>query len=163
MLNETKKEVDLLDLKNIVESKHKIMGLDLGKKRIGVSISTSNISGALPLRTIQYSGINDLVDELSEIIKTHNVKAMVIGLPINMDGSEGKSSQSIRDKSNKILSFFKLPYCFWDERLSTAAVDRFYETSSKTRQKRINQKKDIDNLASAFILEGALEYIKRNS
>ena len=163
MLNETKKEVDLLDLKNIVESKHKIMGLDLGKKRIGVSISTSDISWALPLRTIQYSGINDLVDELSEIIKTHNVKAMVIGLPINMDGSEGKSSQSIRDKSNKILSFFKLPYCFWDERLSTAAVDRFYETSSKTRQKRINQKKDIDNLASAFILEGALEYIKRNS
>jgi len=87
---------------------------------------------------------------------------MVIGLPINMDGSEGKGSQSIRDKSNKILSFFELPYCFWDERLSTVAAARFYETPPKTRQKRINQKKDIDNLASAFILEGALEYIKRN-
>ena len=60
---------------------------------------------------------------------------MVIGLPINMDGSEGKSSQSIRDKSNKILSFFEMPYSFWDERLSTAAVARFYESPSKTRQK----------------------------
>ena len=162
MLNETKKEVDLLVLKNIVESKHKILGLDLGKKRIGVSISTSDMSGALPLRTIQYSGIKDLVEELSEIIKTHDIKAMVIGLPINMDGSEGKSSQSIRDKANKLLSFFEMPYSFWDERLSTSAAARFYEVPSKTRQKKKNQKKDIDNLASAFILEGALEYIKRN-
>ena len=162
MLNETKKEVDLLELKNIVESKHKIIGLDLGKKRIGVSISTSDMDGALPLRTIQYSNIKDLVEELSTIIKTHDIKAMVIGLPVNMDGSEGKSSQSIRDKSNKILSFFELSYSFWDERLSTAAVARVYETPSKTRQKKRNQKKDIDNLASAFILEGALEYIKRN-
>ena len=162
MLNETKKEVDLLELKNIVESKHKIIGLDLGKKRIGVSISTSNMDGALPLRTIQYSNIKDLIEELSAIIKTHDIKAMVIGLPINMDGSAGKSSQSIRDKSNKILSFFEMRDSFWDERLSTAAVARFYESPSKTRQKKKNQKKDIDNLASAFILEGALEYIKRN-
>ena len=162
MLNETKKDVDLLDLKNIVESKHKIIGLDLGKKRIGVSISTSEMDGALPLRTIQYSNIKDLIEELSVIIKTHDIKAMVIGLPINMDGSEGKSSQSIRDKSNKILSFFEMPYSFWDERLSTTAVARFYEVPLKSRQKRMNQKKDIDNLASAFILEGALEYIKRN-
>ena len=162
MLIETKKEVDLLELKNIVETKHKIIGLDLGKKRIGVSISTSGMDGALPLRTIKYSNIKDLVEELSAIIKTHDIKAMVIGLPINMDGSEGKSSQSIRDKSNKILSSFEMPYSFWDERLSTAAVARFYEAPSKTRQKKRNQKKDIDNLASAFILEGALEYIKRN-
>ena len=162
MLNETKKEVDLLELKNIVESKHKILGLDLGKKRIGVSISTSDMGGALPLRTIQYSNIEGLVEELLVIIKTHNIKAMIIGLPINMDGSEGKSSQSIRDKSNKILSFFDMPYSFWDERLSTTAVARFYEVPLKSRQKRMNQKKDIDNLASAFILEGALEYIKRN-
>ena len=162
MLKETKKEVDLLEFKNIVERKHKIIGLDLGEKRIGVSISTSDMNGALPLRTIQYSGIKDLVDELSEIINIHDVKAVIIGLPINMDGSEGKSSQSIRDKSKKILSFFELTYSFWDERLSTAAVARFYEAPSKTRQKKGNQKKDIDNLASAFILEGALEYIKRN-
>ena len=162
MLIETKKEVDLLELKNIVESKHKIIGLDLGKKRIGVSISTSDMDGALPLRTIKYLSLKSLVGELSVIVKDHNVGAMIIGLPINMDGSEGKSSQSIRDKSKEILSFFELPYSFWDERLSTAAVARFYEAPTKTRKKKINQKKDIDNLASAFILEGALEYIKRN-
>ena len=162
MLIETKKEVDLLELKNIVESKHKIIGLDLGKKRIGVSISTSDMDGALPLRTIKYLSLKSLVGELSVIVKDHNVGAMIIGLPINMDGSEGKSSQPIRDKSKEILSFFELPYSFWDERLSTAAVARFYEAPTKTRKKKINQKKDIDNLASAFILEGALEYIKRN-
>ena len=162
MLIETKKEVDLIELKNIVKSKRKIIGLDLGKKRTGVSISTSEMDGALPLRTIQYLSIKDLVEELSEIIKIHNVKAVIIGLPRNMDGSEGKSSQSIRDKSKKILSFFELPYSFWDERLSTVAVSRFYDTTSKSRKKRKNKKKDIDNLASAFILEGALEYIKSN-
>ena len=162
MLIETKKELDLLELKNFVESKHKIAGLDLGKKRIGVSISTSDMNGALPLRTIKYSSIKALVEELLEIIKAHDVKAIIIGLPINMDGTEGKSSQSIRDKSSKILSFIEVPYSFWDERLSTSAAARFYDTSSKTRQKRNYEKKDIDNLASAFILEGALKYIKRN-
>ena len=68
------------------------------------------MDGALPLRTIKYISLKSLVEELSLIIKDHNVGAMIIGLPINMDGSEGKSSQSIRDKSKEILSFFELPY-----------------------------------------------------
>ena len=99
MTNETKKEVDIAEFKSLVEIYHKILGLDIGSKRIGVGISTSDMTGALPLRTIKYSNMEDFLKELNELVKLHDVKALIIGLPLNMDGSEGKSAQSIRDKS----------------------------------------------------------------
>ena len=102
MTNETKKEVDIADFKSLVESNHKILGLDIGSKRIGVAISTSDMTGALPLRTIKYSNMKGFLKEINEIVKLHEVKALIIGLPLNMDGSEGKSAQSIRDKSRAI-------------------------------------------------------------
>ena len=161
MTNETKKEVDIAEFKSLVESYHKILGLDIGSKRIGVAISTSDMTGALPLRTIKYSNMKDFLKELNELVKLHEVKALIIGLPLNMDGTEGKSAQSVRDKSRAINLSLNIPYSFWDERLSTVAVDRLYIDNSKSRKKAHNEKKEIDSLASAFILEGALNYIKR--
>ena len=161
MTNETKKEVDITEFKSLVESNHKILGLDIGSKRIGVAISTSDMTGALPLRTIIYSNMKDFLKEINEIVRLHEVKALIIGLPLNMDGSEGKSAQSIRDKSRAINLSFNIPYSFWDERLSTVAVEKLYEDYSKSRKTAHNEKKEIDSLASAFILEGALNYIKR--
>ena len=99
MTNETKKEVDIAEFKSLVKSNHKILGLDIGTKRIGVAVSTSDMTGALPLRTIKYRSMKGFLEELSELVKLHEVKALIIGLPLNMDGSEGKSAQSIRDKS----------------------------------------------------------------
>ena len=161
MTNETKKEVDISEFKSLVESNHKILGLDIGSKRIGVAISTSDMTGALPLRTIKYSNMKEFLKEINEIINLHEVKALIIGLPLNMDGSEGKSAQSIRDKSRTINLSLNIPYSFWDERLSTVAVEKLYTDKSKSRKTALNEKKEIDSLASAFILEGALNYIKR--
>ena len=79
-----------------------------------------------------------------------------------MDGSEGKSAQSVRDKAEKICSELCIKYAFWDERLSTVAVERYYTIDEKSRAKKRDNKKDIDNLAAAFILEGAINYITNN-
>ena len=140
MTNETKKEVDITEFKSLVESNHKILGLDIGSKRIGVAISTSDMTGALPLRTIKYSSMKDFLEEINEIVKLYEVKALIIGLPLNMDGSEGKSAQSIRDKSRAINLSLNIPYSFWDERLSTVAVEKLYTcllyTSPSPRDQR---------------------------
>ena len=79
-----------------------------------------------------------------------------------MDGTEGKSAQSVRDKAELMCSKINIKYAFWDERLSTVAVERNYEKNEKSRSKKKQAKKDIDNLAAAFILEGAINYIMKN-
>jgi putative Holliday junction resolvase len=76
-----------------------------------------------------------------------------------MDGTEGKSAQSAKDTADLLSNNLNISYGFWDERLSSAAVERFYEKPKKSRKKKMINKKEIDNLASAFILEGALQYI----
>ena len=162
MLNSTNKVIDLLEFKPLLINQNRLMGLDLGKKRIGISISTLSMNGALPLRTVEENKFSDLLKNLAEIIKEYNVQGIIFGLPLNMDGTEGKSVQSVRDKAEKISVELSIKYSFWDERLSTVAVDRFYEKPSKSRAKKKVYKKDIDNLASAFILEGALNYIMNN-
>ena len=80
MTNETKKEVDIAEFKSLVESNHKILGLDIGNKRIGVAISTSDMTGALPLRTIKYSNMKDFLKELNELVRLHDVKALILSL-----------------------------------------------------------------------------------
>ena len=143
MTNETKKEVDIAEFKSLVESNHKILGLDIGSKRIGVAISTSDMTGALPLRTIKYSNMKDFLKELKELVKLHNIKALIIGLPLNMDGSEGKSAQSIRDKSRAINLSLNIPYSFWDERLSTVAWTGYIQIILKAEKKPIMKKKRL--------------------
>ena len=156
MTNETKKEVDIAEFKSLVESYHKILGLDIGSKRIGVAISTSDMTGALPLRTIKYSNMKDFLKELNELVKLHEVKALIIGLPLNMDGSEGKSAQSIRDKSRAINLSLNIPYSFWDERLSTVAAFKLSSNLEANISKRV---KKIDENAATFILQGAIDYL----
>ena len=162
MLNSSNKVIDLLEFKPLLLNQNRLMGLDLGKKRIGVSISTSSMDGALALRTIEEEKFSSILHFLGDIIKEYNVKGIIFGLPLNMDGTEGKSVQSVRDKAEKIGAELDVKYSFWDERLSTVAVDRFYAKPYKSRAKKKTIKKDIDNLASAFILEGALNYIINN-
>ena len=112
------------------------MGLDLGKKRIGISVSTLTLNGALPLKTISENKFSELLNLLKKIVLEYDIKGIVFGLPVNMDGSEGKSAQSARDKADKICSELCIKYGFWDERLSTVAVERNFETNKKSRAKR---------------------------
>lgn len=162
MPNSTNKVEDLLEFKPFLTSKNRIMGLDIGKKRIGVSVSTQSLDGALPLRTISEEKFNNILNSLKIIISEYNVKGIIFGLPKNMDGSEGRSAQSVKDKAEKICNEICIKYAFWDERLSTVAVERNYERNEKSRAKKKENKKDIDNLAAAFILEGAINYIMKS-
>ena len=137
--------------------KTRLIGLDLGYKRIGISICDEKQSIATPYKTIKKTTENKLINELKEIIKENNVKGIIIGNPINMDGSSGPSSQSVKDISLNISKHINLPVCLWDERLSTAGAFNITSQLDVNVSKRI---KKIDENAAAFILQGAIDYLK---
>ena len=144
------------ELKNKIDNNSRLVGLDLGTKRIGVSICDDKRLIATPFKTINYSNINNLVDELKLIIVENNIKALIIGYPVNMDGSLGKSTQSIRDKANIISKKLNIPLSLWDERLSTIGafnISRQLDVNISKRTKKIDQN------AATFILQGAIDYL----
>ncbi len=120
----------------------RLIGLDLGSKRIGVAICDENQKIATPLKTINKSKFN--------------IKGIIIGNPINMDGSLGKSSQSVNDVSKAISKEIDLPISLWDERLSTVGAFKLTENLGINVTKR---EKNIDKNAAAFILQGAIDFI----
>jgi len=137
-------------------NKVRLLGLDLGSKNIGVSICDENQSIATPYKTIIKSTNNDLVNNLKEIIDDNNIKGIIIGNPINMDGTLGKSSQSVKDIANNIAKSIGLPVCLWDERLSTVGA---FNLSSQLDVNISKRERDIDKNAAAFILQGAIDYL----
>ena len=137
-------------------NKSRLIGLDLGSKKIGVSICDEKQSIATPFKTIVKSSLNKLIDELKFIIKENDVRGIIIGNPINMDGKSGPSSQSVRDIVKNISKNIDIPICFWDERLSTVGVFNISSQLDVNISKRV---KNIDQNAAAFILQGALDYI----
>ncbi len=134
----------------------RLIGLDLGSKRIGVAICDEYQKIATPLKTINKSKFEDLINELEDIIKENNIKGIIIGNPINMDGSLGKSSQSVNDVSKAISKEIDLPISLWDERLSTVGAFKLSENLGINVTKR---EKNIDKNAAAFILQGAIDFI----
>ena len=139
-------------------NKVRLLGLDLGTKKIGVSICDENQSIATPYKTIIKTNNNDLIINLKEIINENNIKGIIIGNPINMDGSLGKSAQSARDISNNIAKLINLPVCLWDERLSTVGA---FNLSSQLDVNVSKRERDIDKNAAAFILQGAIDYLTK--
>ena len=137
-------------------TKIRIIGLDLGAKRIGVSICDENQSIATPFKTLIKKDAKQFIEEIKEIVDENDVKAIIIGNPINMDGSQGKSSQSVKDIANNISKFIDLPICLWDERLSTVGA---FNISSQLDINVSKKEKDIDKNAAAFILQGAIDYL----
>ena len=137
-------------------NKSRLIGLDLGSKKIGVSICDKKQSIATPFKTIVKSSADKLIDELKLIIKQNDIRGIIIGNPINMDGTTGPSSQSIRDIAKNISQKIKIPICLWDERLSTVGAFNISSQLDINVSKRV---KNIDQNAAAFILQGALDYI----
>ena len=137
-------------------NKVRLLGLDLGSKNIGVSICDENQSIATPYKTIIKSTNNDLVNNLKEIIDDNNIKGIIIGNPINMDGTLGKSAQSVKDIANNIAKLIDLPVCLWDERLSTVGA---FNLSSQLNVNINKRERDIDKNAASFILQGAIDYL----
>ena len=148
--------ITLEEFKKKQLDKCRLIGLDLGSKRIGVSISDEKQLIATPFKTINRSTAKDLINELKHIIKENDIKGIIIGNPINMDGSLGSSAQSVKDTSSNIQKSIDLPICLWDERLSTVGA---FKLSSQLDINVSKREKKIDENAAAFILQGALDFL----
>ena len=148
--------ITIEEFKKKQTSKTRLIGLDLGSKRIGISICDEKQSIATPFKTINRINTSELVNELKEIIRENNIKGIVIGNPINMDGTSGSSAQSVKDISTNISQFIDLPVCLWDERLSTVGAFNLSSQLDVNISKKI---KKIDENAAAFILQGAIDYL----
>ena len=133
-----------------------MIGLDLGSKRIGVSICDEKQLIATPLKTINRDSLEDLINELKIIIDENDIKGIIIGNPLNMDGSSGSSAQSVKDTSLNIEKNINIPICLWDERLSTVGA---FNLSSQLDINVSKREKKIDENAAAFILQGAIDFL----
>ncbi|MFL2888980.1 MAG: Holliday junction resolvase RuvX [Candidatus Pelagibacter sp.] len=148
--------VTLEEFKKKHSDKCRLIGLDLGSKRIGVSICDEKQLIATPLKTINRNTLNELISELKVIINENNIKGIIIGNPLNMDGSSGRSAQSVKDTSQKIEKNINIPICLWDERLSTVGA---FNLSSQLDINVSKREKKIDENAAAFILQGAIDFL----
>ena len=145
------------EFKNKLSSGSRLLGIDLGTKRIGIAISDYNQKVATPLQTLDKSKQGKLIDELENIITEYDIKGIIIGNPINLDGTYGKSSQSAKDIAINISNKIDIPVSLWDERLSTVGA---FNLSSELDINVSKREKDIDKFAAAFILQGALDFIQ---
>ena len=148
--------ITLEEFKKKHSDKCRLIGLDLGSKRIGVSICDEKQLIATPLKTINRNTLNELITELRVIIDENNIKGIIIGNPLNMDGSSGRSAQSVKDTSQKIEENINIPICLWDERLSTVGA---FNLSSQLDINVSKREKKIDENAAAFILQGAIDFL----
>ncbi|WP_439142425.1 Holliday junction resolvase RuvX [Planktotalea sp.] len=149
------------DFAQSLKSGRALIGLDLGTKTIGVAVSDGLLSVASPLETIKRSKYTADAARLSEIIAKRDIAGIVLGLPFNMDGSEGPRCQSTRAFARNFARQSDLPITYWDERLSTVAAERALLEADASRKRRAEV---IDNIAAAYILQGALDrlsHIKR--
>ena len=144
--------MEITELKKILNTKSRLIGVDMGTKKVGISISDENRKIATAFKTVDYTDIGHLTNE----IKENNIKAIIFGNPINMDGSEGTSSQSVKDKIKLIGKKINLPMILWDERLSTIGAFNLSSQLDINVSKRV---KNIDKNAAAFILQGVLDYL----
>ena len=149
--------ITINEFKNKLSSGSRLLGIDLGTKRIGFAISDYNQKVATPLQTLDISKQGKLIEALESIIAEYDIKGIIIGNPINMDGTYGKSSQSAKDIAINISNKIDIPVSLWDERLSTVGA---FNLSSELDINVSKREKDIDKFAAAFILQGALDFIQ---
>lgn len=131
-----------------------IMGLDFGTKTIGVAVTDTLRAVATPLTTIKRKKFTVDAKELATIVKDRSIVGIILGLPLNMDGSEGPRVQSTRAFARNLSPILPLPISYWDERLSTVAAERALLEADTSRKRRAEV---IDHVAASFILQGALD------
>jgi putative holliday junction resolvase len=148
--------ITIEEFKKKHSNKVRFVGLDLGSKRIGVSICDEMQSIATPYKTINKTNTDTLIEELKIIIKENNVEGIIVGNPINMNGSLGRSAQSVKDVATNISKSINIPIILWDERLSTVGAFNLSSQLDVNVSKRV---KSIDQNAAAFILQGAIDYL----
>jgi len=148
------------DLAGIIGKGERLLGLDLGTKTIGLALSDTRLAVASPLKTIRRTRLKADLAALFAEVAAHQVGGLVIGLPLALDGRESPRSQAVRQFARDLLKERDLPIAFWDERLSTAAVERTMIDADITRKRR---SQIIDRAAAAYILQGLLDRLARLS
>ena len=136
----------------------RLLGLDVGTKTIGMALSDVTRSVATPFDTIHRTKFTVDAKTIREVVEKNQVGALVIGFPLNLDGSEGPRAQSTRAFARNLAAHVMVPMVFWDERLSTAAVERHLIEADASRKRRAEV---IDRMAAAYILQGALDRLRR--
>ena len=149
--------IEITDLKAQTPHYCRLLGLDLGSKTIGLAVSDAMQTIATPLETIRRAKFTKDAEQLCAIIEREEIGALVMGLPLNMDGSEGPRVQSTRAFIRNLSPKIEIPVVLWDERLSTVAVTRTLLEADASRKRRAEV---VDKMAASFILQGALDRLR---
>jgi len=148
--------VSIDEFKTTIENNSRLLGIDPGNKNIGFAICDENKKVATPFKILQKSKFEVLIKEINQIIKENDIKGIVIGNPINMDGTSGKSSQSAGDFAKNLSKNITIPITMWDERLSSEGSFKITKELDTNISNRVNK---LDKNAAAFILQGAIDYL----
>jgi len=160
---------ELMEIPALLGRNKRLLGLDVGSKTIGLAVCDPNLVVASPIGTVRRTKIAEDCRALGKAVRDYDVGAFVVGFPLNMDGSEGPRVESVRQFAQNLLERANLigiepEIAFWDERLSTAAVERFMISQADMTRKRRDEV--VDKMAAAYILQGALDALtnaKRNA
>ena len=150
--------LDIEEFKKSIGKKSRLLGIDPGKNRVGIAISDENKVVSTPLKTILKKNNSNFLNEIKEIIVENNVKGIIVGYPINMDGSTGPSAQSAKDFATYISNNVSIPVSMWDERLSSQGAFNLSSNLDINVSKKVDK---LDENAASFILQGAIDYIRR--
>ena len=150
--------VPLLELPRLAARGTRLLGLDVGKRTVGLALSDATWTVATPARTLARTRLAADLDALAKVVAELEVGGLIVGLPVQMDGREGPRSQSVRQFVRDVTRAIGLPAAFWDERLSTAAVERTLIGDADLSRKRRRQV--VDRAAAAWILQGALDALR---
>ena len=150
--------LDIEEFEKKIDKKSRLLGVDPGKKRVGIAICDENRIVATPYTTIIKNNFSDFLVQINKIILDNDIKGMVIGNPINMDGSPSQSSQSAKDLAINLSKNISIPITLWDERLSSRGAFNLSNDLNVNTSKKITK---LDENAAAFILQGALDFLKK--
>ena len=144
------------EFKTNIRYKSRLLGIDPGKKNVGIAICDENLMVATPLMIIKKDNFKKMMSEINLIIKENSIKGIVVGNPINMNGSKGKSSQAALDFSKNISKNITIPVVMWDERLSSEGSFKISKELGTNTSSRV---KNLDKDSAAFILQGAIDFL----
>ena len=152
--------LDIEDFKKKLDKKSRLMGIDPGRKRVGIAISDENKIIATPYTTIIKNKYSDFVKEIIKVVEENQIKGIVIGNPINMDGTESQSSQSAKDLAINLSKDVTENVTLWDERLSSQGAFNLSNVLASNTSKKVSK---LDENSAQFILQGALDYLTREN
>ncbi len=152
--------LDIEEFKKKLDKKSRLIGIDPGKRRIGIAISDENKIVATPYKTVIKKDYSNFLSEIKQIVLENNIKGIIVGNPINMDGSAGPSSQSAKDLALNLSKDVTQNITMWDERLSSEGAFNLSSNLDINVSKKVEK---LDENAAQFILQGALDYLSKNN